>query len=342
MKTNLHLLGDSHKYLTWLLVITISLTMLLTEASSLWTGLGIVTMVIVSCLKPSFIRTLSWPFVVLQVLLMALPICLRMADLESYTALDFTGSHVLDLLSVLCPISVCLLFPVIATAKSEHLRRSAVAWLVATIILSLLLNFELCTYLCAFSALLFILFGVYRRQVVQIISVYFIMSIVSLAMFFLLGRTADEKKTCDSPTYIETISPSMQDRFDRFKTALVTCFLDKQNDTKSLPASDAENTSSIFYPMLLVQYVILFILVLNTPGDDKYAKIMALSCSTALIFETMLSIAGIRCFNSHLGLYIVSQFCQIGIIMSCQRIVDVNPKELKLIIKDYCRELIAE
>lgn len=330
MNTNLHLLGDNHKYLKWFLVITISLTMLLTDASPLWIGLSIVTMVIVSCLKPAFIRTLWWPFVVLQVLLMALPICLRMADLESYTALDFTGSHVLDLLSVLCPISVCLLFPVIATAKSERLRRSTVAWLVATIILSLLLNFELCTYLCAFSALLFILFGVYRRQVVQIISVYFMMSIVSLAMFFLLGRTADEKKTCDSPTYIETISPSMQDRFDRFKTVLVTCFSDKQNDTKSLPASDAENTSSIFYPILLVQYVILFILVLRTPSDDKYAKILALSCSLALIFETMLSIAGIRCFNSHLGLYIVSQFCQIGMIISSMGIVAVKQKTVQL------------
>lgn len=330
MNTNLHLLGDNHKYLKWLLVITISLTMLLTDASPLWTGLGIVTMVIVSCLKPAFIRTLWWPFVVLQVLLMALPICLRMADLESYTALDFTGSHVLDLLSVLCPISVCLLFPVIATAKSERLRRSTVAWLIATIILSLLLNFELCTYLCAFSVLLFILFGVYRRQVVQIISVYFIMSIVSLAMFFLLGRTADEKKTCDSPTYIEAISPSMQDRFDRFKTALVTCFSDKQNDTKSLPASEAEDTSSIFYPILLVQYVILFILVLRTPGDDKYAKILALSCSTALIFETVLSIAGIRCFNSHLGLYIVCQFCQIGMIISSLGIAAVKQKTVQL------------
>lgn len=327
MNSNLHLLGDNHKYLTWLFVITISLTMLLTDASPLWTGLGIVTMVIVSCLKPAFIRTLSWPFVVLLVLLLALPLCLRMADLESYTALDFTGSHVLDLLSVLCPISVCLLFPVIATAKSEHLRRSAVAWLVATIILSLLLNFELCTYLCAFSALLFILFGVYRRQVVQIISVYFMMSIVSLAMFFLLGRTADEKKTCDSPTYLEIVSPSMQDRFDRFKTVLVACFSDKPaKQDAPTSASDADNTSSIFYPILLVQYVILFILVLRTPGDDKYAKILALSCSTALIFETMLSIVGIRCFNSHLGLYVVSQFCQISLIMSCQKTSDNNQK----------------
>lgn len=330
MNTNLHLLGDNHKYLTWLLVITISLTMLLTDASPLWTGLGIVTMVIVSCLKPAFIRTLSWPFVVLLVLLLALPVCLRMADLESYTALDFTGSHVLDLLSVLCPISVCLLFPVIATAKSERLRRSTVAWLVATIILSLLLNFELCTYLCAFSALLFILFGVYRRQVIQIISVYFIMSIVSLAMFFLLGRTADEKKTCDSPTYLETVSPSMQDRFDRFKTVLVTCFSDKQDDTKSLSDNDIQDGSNVVSYILFGQYVILFILVLRNPGSDRYAKVLALSCSLALIFETVLSIAGIRCFNSHLGLYIVSQFCQIGMIISSMGIAAVKQKTVQL------------
>lgn len=331
MNTNLHLTGDNPKYLTWLLVITISLTMLLAEASSLWVGLGIVTMIVMSCLTPAFIRTLSWPFVVLLVLLLALPICLHLADSSAYTALDLPNSHVLELLNVLCPISVCMLFPVIATAKSEHLRRSAVAWLVATIILSLLLNFELCTYLCAFSALLFILFGVYRRQVVHIISVYIIMAIVSFAMFFLLGRTADERKTCDSPTYIETISPSMQDHFDRFKTALVACFSDKPaKQDAPTSAGDAENTCSIFYPILLAQYVILLILVLSTPGDDKYAKVLALSCSLALIFETMLSIAGIRCFNSHLGLYIVSQLCQIGLIISSMGIVAVKQKTVQL------------